>query len=164
MIETKKENADNTADDGMDNERLSRLDRFIAAQTASYDTALEEIRAGSKRSHWIWYIFPQIEGLGYSEIAKYYALRDLDEARDYIDHSVLGARLLEISNALLNIPSGDASSIMGFPDDMKLRSSMTLFSAVSDDPVFQKVLDRFYDGEKDQATLAILQAKLNKEQ
>ncbi len=132
------------------------LERFLVAQEHSYDTALREIRAGRKRSHWMWYIFPQIAGLGMSYTAQLYAIADINEARQYIEHPVLGARLIEISRALLTLESSDATAVMGYPDDLKLRSCMTLFAQVSDDPVFPAVLDKFYGGRADTRTLSIL--------
>ena len=136
------------------------LSRFHNAQKSAYATALSEIRAGRKRSHWIWYIFPQIQGLGFSSTAQYYAIADLDEAKAYLQDAVLRDHLLEISNALLALNSSDPSSVMGYPDDLKLRSSMTLFALA--DPecrVFQDVLDKYYDGERDERTVAIVSAK-----
>lgn len=132
------------------------LDRFLIAQEHSYDTALREIRAGRKRSHWMWYIFPQIAGLGMSYTAQLYSIADIDEARQYIKHPVLGERLIEISRALLTLSSSDATAVMGYPDDLKLRSCMTLFAQVSDDPVFKAVLDKFYGGRADTRTLELL--------
>lgn len=132
------------------------LDRFLVAQENSYDNALREIRAGRKRSHWMWYVFPQLDGLGMSHTAQHYAIKSLDEARDYISHPLLGARLIEISSALLELESSDASAVMGYPDDLKLRSCMTLFQLVSDSPVFGRVLDKFYGGAKDTRTLSLL--------
>ena len=133
------------------------LSRFLEAQKNSYDTALREIKAGRKRSHWMWYIFPQIRGLGYSAMAQHYAIRDLGEAREYVQHPVLGPRLIEISEALLALDESDPRRVMGSPDDLKLRSCMTLFqSAAPDQPVFGKVLDKFYDGSPDGRTLEIL--------
>ena len=132
------------------------LDRFIIAQEYSYDTALREIRAGRKRSHWMWYIFPQIAGLGMSHTAQLYAIADIGEARRYMAHPLLSSRLIEISRALLELQSSDASAVMGYPDDLKLRSCMTLFAQVSDDPVFNAVLDKFYGGRADARTLSIL--------
>lgn len=137
----------------------NRLDRFLTAQERSYDTALSEIKNGHKRSHWMWYIFPQIAGLGMSSTAQYYSIADIDEAREYITHPVLGARLLEISRALLTLDSSDATAVMGYPDDLKLRSSMTLFAQVSEDPVFNAVIDKFYGGRPDTRTLHILGVK-----
>lgn len=132
------------------------LNRFLTAQERSYATALAEIKAGRKRSHWMWYIFPQIAGLGMSSTAQYYSIQDRLEAEEYMAHPVLGARLLEISRALLALESSDASAVMGYPDDLKLRSCMTLFAQVSDDPVFEAVLDKFYGGSPDPRTLALL--------
>ena len=133
------------------------LSRFLEAQKNAYDTALREIRAGWKRSHWMWYIFPQIQGLGYSAMAQHYAIRDLGEAREYLQHPVLGPRLIEISEALLSLDESDPRRVMGSPDDLKLRSCMTLFQcAAPDQPVFGKVLDKFYGGRPDGRTLEIL--------
>ena len=133
------------------------LSRFLEAQKNSYDTALREIRAGRKRSHWMWYIFPQIRGLGYSAMAQHYAIRDLGEAREYLRHPLLGPRLIEISEALLSLDEPDPRRVMGSPDDLKLRSCMTLFQcAAPDQPVFGKVLDKFYGGRPDERTLEIL--------
>lgn len=132
------------------------LDRFLSAQAHSYDDALREIRTGRKRSHWIWYVFPQIAGLGFSSTAQFYAIRDLNEAKAYISHPVLGARLLEISRALTQLPCSDPTSVMGCPDDLKLCSCMTLFELVCDDPVFAEVLDKFYGGRRDTRTLRLL--------
>lgn len=132
------------------------LNRFLTAQERSYDAALAEIKAGRKRTHWMWYIFPQIAGLGMSSTAQYYSIQDSLEAEEYIEHPVLGARLLEISRALLTLESSDATAVMGYPDDLKLRSCMTLFAQVSDDPVFEAVLDKFFGGRPDSRTLALL--------
>lgn len=104
----------------------------------------------------MWYIFPQIAGLGMSYTAQLYAIKDIEEARQYIAHPVLGARLIEISNALLTLDCSDATAVMGYPDDLKLRSCMTLFAQVSDDPVFDAVLSKFYDGTADARTLELL--------
>jgi len=132
------------------------LNRFLTAQERSYDAALAEIKAGRKRTHWMWYIFPQIAGLGMSSTAQYYSIQDRLEAEEYMEHPVLGARLLEISRALLTLESSDATAVMGYPDDLKLRSCMTLFAQVSDDPVFEAVLDKFFGGHPDSRTLALL--------
>lgn len=135
----------------------SNLDKFVKAQSADYATALREIRNGRKRSHWIWYIFPQMQGLGMSHMANYYGIRDLEEAKDYIAHPVLGPRLIEISQALLELDSSDPGAVMGFPDDLKLCSSMTLFElAAPEEKVFSRVLDKFYHGRRDSNTLRIL--------
>ena len=136
------------------------LQRFIDAQRSDFAIALSEIKGGRKQSHWMWYIFPQVLGLGYTSTSILYAIKDLDEATAYLNHEVLGKRLIEISNALLALETNDAHKIFGSPDDMKLRSSMTLFTLVPGaDEVFQKVLDKFFDGKKDDRTLQLLEAK-----
>jgi uncharacterized protein (DUF1810 family) len=136
---------------------MSNLKRFLDAQQRDHATALLEIMAGRKRSHWMWYIFPQVAGLGFSEMAKRYAVKDLPEATAYLDHPVLSSRLIEISRALLALPSTNATKVMGDPDDLKLRSSMTLFASVpGSDPVFEAVLKKYFNGTKDQATLQLL--------
>ena len=133
------------------------IKRFLDAQESDYNTALAEIRAGRKQSHWIWYIFPQIAGLGRSGTASYYAIRDMGEAREYLAHPVLRQRLLEISGALLELDGGDPLAVMGSPDDLKLRSSMTLFALAEPEcDVFRKVLDKYYGGKMDQRTVRIL--------
>ena len=134
------------------------LERFIKAQNNTYEEALNEIKAGRKRSHWIWFIFPQIKGLGFSHMSQLYGIENIDEAREYLANPVLGTRLVEISEALLNLQENDPAVVMGgSPDDMKLQSSMTLFAAVSDDnSVFHRVLDKFFDGKKDTKTLELL--------
>ena len=133
------------------------LDRFLDAQRGDYAAALAEVRRGRKTSHWMWYIFPQIAGLGQSSTARYYSIRDLEEAREYYAHPVLGQRLREISGALLVLRGSDPVAVFGGIDSMKLKSSMTLFSlAAPDDPVFQQVLDKYYGGEQDALTLRIL--------
>ena len=136
------------------------LDRFLKAQKAFYKEALEEIRQGQKQSHWMWFIFPQIIGLGRSETAQYYSIKNLQEAKDFLDDEVLGANLREISEVLLKVDSNNAEEVMGWPDDMKLKSSMTLFlEADPECEVFQKVLHKFFDGKKDQKTLEILETQ-----
>ena len=133
------------------------LERFLKGQARNYDSALREIREGCKRSHWMWYVFPQIQGLGFSSTAQYYAIRDIAEARAYLQHPVLRERLLEISNALLALDTHNASEVFGWPDDLKLRSSMTLFAEAEPEcDVFQKVLDQYFQGRKDERTLEIL--------
>ena len=132
------------------------LSRFHKAQARDYAQALAEIRAGRKRSHWIWYIFPQILGLGFSTTSEFYAIRDLGEAKAYLADPVLRARLLEISGALLELDSSDPSAVMGYPDDLKLKSSMTLFELAEPDcPVFPAVLEKFYGGERDRRTIRL---------
>ena len=133
---------------------MSDLQRFKDAQHKDYETALAEVKAGRKRSHWMWYIFPQIAGLGATEISKHYAIADLQEATDYLMDQELGHRLTEICKALLALDTNDANAIFGSPDDLKLRSCMTLFDAVpATFPVFAQVLDKFYNGKKDERTL-----------
>lgn len=133
------------------------LDRFVKAQAYDYDAALREIRSGHKRSHWMWYIFPQFQGLGFSSMAQYYGIRDLEEAKAYMAHPVLGPRLTEISEALLGLDTRDPSAVMGYPDDLKLRSCMTLFElAAPEQPVFGRVLEKYYAGRRDGLTLELL--------
>jgi uncharacterized protein (DUF1810 family) len=133
------------------------LARFVEAQAGDYATALAEIRAGRKRSHWMWYIFPQIDGLGFSSMARRYAIKSLDEARAYLDHPVLGPRLVEITEAALAVEGRSAHEIFGSPDDMKLRSCATLFArAASEGSVFSRLLDKFFDGKPDVRTLELL--------
>lgn len=133
------------------------LQRFLIAQEKDYATALEEVKQGRKKSHWMWYIFPQIQGLGFSETSRHYAIKDRSEAAAYMKHPLLGHRLITICNALLYQPEKDATKIFGSPDYLKLKSSMTLFSSVPQaDPVFAAVLEKFFNGEQDKATLQIL--------
>jgi uncharacterized protein (DUF1810 family) len=133
------------------------MDRFIDAQKNSYAVALAEIKRGRKSSHWMWYIFPQISGLGRSSTAIYYSIRDLNEAKEYYAHPVLGARLREISTVLLNLQGNDPVAVFGGIDSMKLKSSMTLFAvAAPEDKLFQQVLDKYYNGDLDHLTLSIL--------
>lgn len=135
-----------------------RLERFIEPQEQDYEQALKEIRNGRKVSHWIWYIFPQLRGLGKSYMSDYYGIRDLDEAKAFLQDPYLGKHLQKISEALLNLDNDNATQIMGRPDDMKLKSSMTLFALAKPEcEVFQKVLDKFFHGERDQRTVEILQ-------
>jgi uncharacterized protein (DUF1810 family) len=130
------------------------LARFSQAQERVYNGALAELRAGRKRSHWMWFIFPQIAGLGRSEMSQRYAITGLDEARAYLSHPVLGPHLRECAQAVLDVEGRTASEIFGDPDDMKLRSSMTLFAyADSGDSVFVRVLQKYFGGKEDGATL-----------
>jgi uncharacterized protein (DUF1810 family) len=134
----------------------NNLQRFIDAQQNDFAIALAEIKRGRKQSHWMWYIFPQIQGLGLSSTSRYYAIKDLQEAADYLAHPVLGKRLMEISSALLVLDESNATRILGSPDDMKLKSSVTLFSLVPNaDPVFKAVLEKFFEGKKDERTLQL---------
>jgi uncharacterized protein (DUF1810 family) len=132
------------------------LNRFISAQEGVYDRALAELRGGQKRSHWMWYIFPQIEGLGNSPTTRLYSIKSLEEARQYLAHPVLGARLVECAEAVLAVQGQSASDIFGHPDDWKLQSAMTLFKLVSGPgSVFERVLDKYYQGKQDSRTLQI---------
>lgn len=137
---------------------IYNLKRFLDAQEHSYQTALAELQAGRKRSHWMWFIFPQIAGLGFSETSRFYSIKSKPEAKAYLEHPILGARLLEICNVLINLPDNHATRIFGSPDDLKLKSCMTLFAELPNtSEVFKKVLDKFYNGIKDWETLNLLQ-------
>jgi uncharacterized protein (DUF1810 family) len=134
------------------------LNRFVVAQKQDYNVALDELTQGKKYSHWMWYIFPQIEGLGHSHIAQKFAIRNINEAKAYLVHPVLGARLIECCKVLLNPDSNyTASEIFGFPDDLKLKSSITLFASISEEySVFHQVVNQYFDGEFDSKTINIL--------
>ena len=133
------------------------LERFVSAQSGSYARALDEIRAGRKRSHWIWFVFPQIRGLGLSPTSQHYGVSGIDEARAYLSHPILGSRLRECAEALLALEGRTASAIMPYPDDLKLRSSMTLFERVAGpDSVFSRVVEKYYQGHRDERTLELL--------
>jgi uncharacterized protein (DUF1810 family) len=132
---------------------VADLERFVEAQAGTYDSALAELRAGSKRGHWMWFVFPQIAGLGRSPMAQRYAIASLDEARAYAAHPLLGPRLRECAAALTALPGSDPVAVMGGIDAMKLRSSMTLFArAAPDEPVFREVLEQYFGGEPDPET------------
>jgi uncharacterized protein (DUF1810 family) len=128
-------------------------DDFVAAQDRVWPAVLAELRAGRKTSHWMWFVFPQIAGLGRSPMARRYALAGADEAREYLAHPVLGPRLREVSTILLGHTGLTAFDIFGGIDALKLRSSMTLFARATAEPLFQEVLDRYFDGQPDQSTL-----------
>ena len=132
------------------------LERFVTAQDGVYPAVCSELRAGSKRSHWIWFIFPQLRGLGRSPTAQRYGIASLGEARAYLAHPVLGPRLRECATLLLAHQGRSATSILGHPDDLKVRSSMTLFARAGEDEVCRAVLDAFYEGQEDSATLELL--------
>lgn len=133
------------------------LARFVDAQSLTYDRALAEIRDGRKRSHWMWFIFPQLAGLGVSPMSARFAIASLDEARAYLRHPVLGPRFHECVDVLLQIDGRSAHDVFGSPDDLKLRSCATLFTEVAPpDSVFVRVLDRYFDGRRDERTLALL--------
>lgn len=134
------------------------LARFVDAQANSYATALSEIRAGAKRSHWMWFIFPQLRGLGLSPTAHYYGIASIEEARAYLVHPILGARYRECVEALQQLRTSDAVAVFGAVDAMKLRSSLTLFEAAIPSPLFTEALDRWFPGERDPATRQMLGA------
>jgi uncharacterized protein (DUF1810 family) len=135
----------------------NNLDRFLKAQEPVYTRVLEELRSGCKRSHWMWYIFPQIAGLGYSPTARFYAISSLDEAVDYLDHPVLGARLKECTELVYAVEGLAIRQILGSPDDLKFRSSMTLFAlATEDNHLFLDALRKYCKGIPDRTTLDIL--------
>ncbi|OAN35773.1 DUF1810 domain-containing protein [Mycolicibacterium iranicum] len=141
----------------MNHEQPFDLDRFVGAQEGVYASALAELKAGSKRSHWIWFIFPQLRGLGRSSTAQRFGIESLDEARAYLAHPVLGPRLRECAEVLATHAGRSATEILGYPDDLKVRSSMTLFARATDDSApFRAVLDAFYGGDDDPATLDLL--------
>ncbi|WP_062018437.1 DUF1810 domain-containing protein [Aureimonas sp. AU4] len=133
-----------------------RLGRFVEAQARTWEVALGEVRAGRKSSHWMWYVFPQISGLGRSETARRYAIGSLDEAHAFLAHPLLGPRLREITRAAAGLPGGSARDVFGTPDDLKLRSSLTLFDRIEPDGPFALALDRFFSGERDGETLRLL--------
>lgn len=136
------------------------LTKYKYAHQQNYEIALSEIRNGRKSSHWMWYIFPQLKGLGRSTTSEYYGIQNLDEAKEFLADDYLGDHLVEISYALLRIDCNDAKTVFGRPDDMKLKSSMTLFSlAASDEDVFKKVLDKFFGGKVDYKTMKILERR-----
>ena len=136
------------------------LERFVSRQKDSYDIAYKELSQGMKQSHWMWWIFPQIIGLGMTSISKEYSIKSIEEAKAFLDHPYLGKNLKEICKVLLDTKSNDASYVMGYPDDLKLCSSMTLFiEADPEEKLFQQVLDKFFNGRKDSRTLDILKSQ-----
>jgi len=134
------------------------LQRFVDAQASTYEAALREITGGAKQSHWMWFVFPQLRGLGHSSTARFYGLSSLDEARAYLAHPVLGRRLSEITLAAIKAPASSLPDLFGAPDDMKFKSSMTLFekAANAPDSVFAQALDHWCGGDRDSATLDLL--------
>lgn len=139
----------------MNIEKDYNLARFIEAHDDDYSRALKEVANGRKLTHWMWYIFPQITGLGMSETAQYYEIKSLDEARAYLNNELLKDHIIEISNALLELDKTDLVEVFGDVDALKLKSSMTLFSYVSDDEIFNKVIDKYFNGSKDLTTVRI---------
>lgn len=144
------------------------LTRFKKAQEHDYETAIAEVRSGQKQSHWMWYIFPQLDGLGFSEISHYYGIKGIEEAREYLADDFLRSHLVEISESLLALESNNATQVMGYPDDLKLKSSMTLFLLASghdskyekEARVFKAVLDKYFDGEMDEQTVEMTQKEI----
>jgi uncharacterized protein (DUF1810 family) len=134
------------------------LNRFLNAQEKDFENALAEIKSGKKESHWMWYIFPQIKGLGFSQISIYYSIQDIKEAKDYLDHPILGSRLKEITLEVLALQENNATRVFGIPDNLKLKSSMTLFASVETtyDNIFVKVLQKFFNGEFDEKTIDLI--------
>jgi uncharacterized protein (DUF1810 family) len=148
-----------TANVTRDPDDLYDLGRFLRAQAGDYERALSEIRGGRKRTHWMWYIFPQLDGLGVSPTAKHYAIKSAEEAKAYLGHPVLGPRLLECAEAALGVEGRSAAEVFGPPDDLKLRSCATLFACVSPpDSVFDRLLGKYFRGERDGKTLRLLGA------
>ena len=139
------------------------INRFLEAQKREYETAYQEISEGKKRSHWIWYIYPQIKGLGMSYMDSEYSIKSIQETLEYISHKDLYKRLKEMTSLLLDIKHNDIKEVMWYPDDLKLRSCMTLFYACTGNAIFQKVIDKFYKGERDLKTIIILKGMLEKE-
>lgn len=144
----------------MSTHKYFNLGRFVQAHDMLYETALKEIKSGKKQSHWMWFIFPQVIGLGHSSIATYYAIADLNEAIAFLKHPLLGEHIREISGALLNLQETNPTKVFGYPDDLKLKSSMTLFNEASpEETVFKEVLNKFFNGEKDDITISFLNNK-----
>lgn len=136
---------------------MMNLDRFVSAQEHCYERALEEVKSGRKESHWMWFIFPQILGLGMIDTAIFYSINDIGEAKLYLEHEVLGPRLVEITKELLELDTDDHVDVFGDIDALKLNSCMTLFDYVSDDEnVFSNVIEKFYNGQKDEKTLQLI--------
>mgnify|MGYP001230127156 FL=1 len=136
------------------------LGRFIEAQLATYEGAMLELTRGRKDSHWIWYIFPQIEGLGRSDTAKFYAIKSLEEGRAYLEHPILGPRLIKACEILLSLKDASMDKVMGYPNDLKLLSSMTLFEALSDsNSIFTKIIELYFDDERDETSLEIINTR-----
>jgi uncharacterized protein (DUF1810 family) len=136
---------------------LHDLNRFLQAQQGVYERALSEVKSGRKRSHWMWYIFPQFDGLGFSAMSKQYAIKSIAEAKAYLNHPILGSRLIECVEAALSVEGRSVYEIFGSPDDMKLKSCATLFAYVSPEgSVFEQLLDKFFNGDRDQTTLNLL--------
>ena len=135
------------------------LNRFIEAQMTTYEGAMLELARGRKDSHWIWFVFPQIEGLGRSDTAKLYSIKSLEEGKAYLRHPLLGPRLIEACEILLSLKDASMGEVMGFPDDLKLLSSMTLFEAVSEpNSIFTKIIEIYFDDERDENSIELIKA------
>jgi uncharacterized protein (DUF1810 family) len=135
----------------------SKLADFVAAQDVVYDQVLSELKAGRKRTHWIWFIFPQMIGLGFSAMSQRFGIASKPEAKEYLKHDVLGPRLRECTQLLLDLPGRNIDDILGYPDDLKFRSSMTLFAVVApEETIFEEALKKFFGGERDAATIKLL--------
>ncbi len=145
----------------MEPEDPFNLQRFMQAQAPVFDTVVNELRAGRKRTHWIWFIFPQLRGLGHSSLAQFYGVGSLDEARAYLEHAQLGPNLRLCTETVLAVVGRSLNAIFGSPDDLKFRSSMTLFAVAADEPdsVFRRALERYCDGNADGQTLALLEGQ-----
>ncbi|MGB3508233.1 MAG: DUF1810 domain-containing protein [Microcoleaceae cyanobacterium] len=144
--------------DNIGNNNPFDLSRFISAQERIYENVIAELKSGKKRTHWMWYIFPQIDGLAKSKTSKHYAIKSIEEARQYLNHPVLGRRLLECAEIVFAIERSSISEIFGYPDDLKFQSCMTLFSCLAEsESVFVGILDKYFNGERDFKTLQILE-------
>ncbi len=140
---------------------MSNLDRFIEAQDGVYEVAYNEIKNGKKRNHYMWFIFPQLKGLGMSYMSNYYGIDGISEAKEYLNHGILGKRLKEITKVLLSVENKSSEEIFGSIDSIKLKSSMTLFNMVSDDSIFIDVINKYFNGEKDNLTDSLLKSQIN---
>lgn len=137
---------------------MAELDRFIKAHNDDYEIALKEIKAGCKRSHWMWYIFPQISGLGFSSTAQFYSIQSVEEAKAYMEDEILGNHMIELCEALLGLATNNASEVFGYPDDLKLLSCMTLFEkVVPEQELFGAVIEKYYDGKRDEKTIRLIE-------
>ncbi len=145
------------ANDITTNKDPYNLNRFISAQDKIYETVIKELKNGKKQTHWMWYIFPQIDGLGTSATSKYYGIKSIEEAQQYLNHPVLGKRLLECAEIVITLEGKSIAEIFGFPDNLKLKSSITLFAYIAKpDSIFARIIDKYFEGEKDVKTLDIL--------
>ena len=137
---------------------MYNLNRFIEAQNKNYNVALNEIKNGKKLTHWIWYIFPQLKELGFSNTSLYYGISSIEEAKEYLKNEYLNNHLIEITEALLNLENKDIVEVLGYPDNLKVKSCMTLFYYASNNEIFKKVIDKFYNGEFDINTVKLIKS------